>query len=89
MSKKHDEIEDVRSLAKKCKIVGNTIKARKDTILGIKALGKIDFLTKYCGYVFVYDNTIKHFNVNVSEEVKKARQARKEAKQHQLKDKRK
>lgn len=91
----HDENTCVRSLSKVCRIDGNTIKARKDAVIGIKRLGMIDYLTKYRGYVFIYDNSAKvvfnssnRSNIN-KENVKRAREARKEAKTPKLKNKKK
>ena len=58
---KHDENKDVRLLSRIVKVntVNKTIKAPKGTLIGIRSWGRIDYLTNYCGYVFIYDNTAK------------------------------
>lgn len=60
MAIKHDENKDLRSFGKigRVDIVSKTLKASKDRLIGIKMWGKIDYLTHYCGWVFIYDNTI-------------------------------
>lgn len=52
--KKYDEDGALRSLAKhgvKLHTLGH-LTAPKDTIIGIRLWGKIDYLCHYCGYVF-------------------------------------
>lgn len=58
--KKHDENNDIKILSRKCLVDTRTksIKAAKSTILGNKSWGRIDYLTHYCGYVFIWDNTV-------------------------------
>lgn len=61
MAKKHDEVKDLRLLSRKCRIdfVNKTISASKTTIIGNNSWGRIDFLTHYCGWHFIYNNEIK------------------------------
>lgn len=58
--KKHDENKDLKSFSRigKIDIVNKTLKASKDKLIGIGMWGKIDYLTKYCGWTFIYDNSI-------------------------------
>ena len=90
--KKHDENKDLRSLAQVCKINfgDKTIKCSDKSSIGIHRWGKIDFLTKYCGWHFIFDKSAgtskgdKTLNDSTS-----ARDLKKAKKEHQLKDKRK
>lgn len=61
--RKYDENKVIRELTsnkvikieKSVNALGNTIKwitAEKGTLIGIRRLGKINFLTHYCGYKF-------------------------------------
>lgn len=56
--KNHDESKDVRILSRKMKIDthNKTIQASKSTIIGNTSWGRIDFLTHYCGYHFIWNN---------------------------------
>lgn len=54
---KHDERNDVRLLSRIVRITNDkTIKADKNSVIGIHAWGKIDYLTKHCGYVLVWES---------------------------------
>ena len=57
MKKKHDENKDLQSLSRVCKVnVGSkTIKCGDLSKIGIRRWGKIDYLTRYCGWHFVYE----------------------------------
>lgn len=56
--KKHDENKDVRLLSRIAKISNDkTIKISKSQTIGIHAWAKIDYLTHYCGYVLIWDNS--------------------------------
>lgn len=67
-------------------IVGST-----DVCIGIRRLGKIDYLCNYCGWYFYWDNKarIGHNYVVNPDAPKSARQAKKEKKQPKLKNKNK
>ena len=58
MSKKHDENRDLRSVSKIAKIspAQKTIECSKTATNGIHMWGRIDYLTKYCGWVFIWNN---------------------------------
>lgn len=92
MAKRYDENKAVRSFAKIGSInpVSKTLKAAKTATIGIHMWGKIDYLTNYCGYHFVWDNSAKGSKaVSESTDKVKARAAKKAAKEHKLTDKRK
>lgn len=93
MAKRHDENKDLRSFGRigSVNIVTKTLRAAKSTAIGIHMWGKIDYLTHYCGYHFVWDNSVRVSNKFSSEKVEKsnARAAKKAAKEHKLTDKRK
>lgn len=57
--KKHDENKDLRSVSKVARInySNKTIQASKTAIIGIHMWGKIDYLTKYCGWYFSWNNS--------------------------------
>lgn len=61
MAKKHDESKDVRLVGKIANIdfLRKTISVNKNQPIGIKTWGRIDFLTHCCGYVLVYDGTVR------------------------------
>lgn len=78
MAIKHDENKDLRSFGKigRVDIVSKTLKASKDRLIGIKMWGKIDYLTHYCGWTFVYDN-----NIVVNKEKTETKEYKKEKKE--------
>ena len=55
---KYDENKVIRDLRGLVKVEITTtckwLKATKGTLIGIRRWGKIDFLTNYCGYRFVW-----------------------------------
>lgn len=58
MAKKHDENQDVNALIKLGLIkeyekTNKVISAPKDAVVGIKQLGRIDFLIHYRGWTFI------------------------------------
>lgn len=56
---KHDENKDLKLFSRigKVNTVTKTLKASKAQLIGIRMWGRIDFLTHYCGYTFIWDNT--------------------------------
>ena len=92
MNKQHDESKDLNLLRKKCNIDygRKLISASKSTILGNGSWGRIDFLTHYCGWRFIWNNDViisKDSCDNKSEKKKQLREAKKESKQHHLTNK--
>lgn len=93
MSRKHDENKDLRSLARIAKIDFSmkAIKCSKNATIGIRTWGRIDYLTKYCGWHFIWDNSagnsLREFS---NDEVKTSvRKQKKEAKAPKLTNKKK
>lgn len=69
---KHDENKDLRLISRIAKVdySNKTIKANKSTIIGIKTWGRIDYLTHYCGWFFIYDNSVVVKNIKVDDDEK-------------------
>lgn len=92
MAKMHDEAKDLRLLSKKCRIdyVNKTIQASKTTIIGNNSWGRIDYLTHYCGWTFIWNNEafVSRF---IADDVSKAnkRAIKKESKAPKLTNKKK
>ena len=87
---KHDENKDLRSFSRIGKVdySDKTLQCAESTIIGIHLWGKIDFLTKYCGWHFVWNNNVgnsyNQFNSDSNSDVNVQKKSKKE---HQLKDK--
>lgn len=85
---KHDENKDLRSFSRigKVSLGDKTLRASKNATIGIHMWGRIDYLTKYCGWHLIWDNSagvgIKSDDNTNSERVNK-----KAKKEHQLTDK--
>lgn len=56
---KHDENKDLKSFSRIGKVSpgDKTLRASKNAIIGIHMWGKIDYLTKYCGWHLIWDNS--------------------------------
>ena len=56
---KHDENKDLRSFSRIGKVNpgDKTLSASKNATIGIHMWGKIDFLTHYCGWHLIWDNS--------------------------------
>ena len=91
--KKHDENKDLKSFSRVGKInySDKTLRASKSAIIGIRLRGKIDFLTHYCGWTFIWDNTAGvggyYDGESRTERVKNLTNSRKASKEHSLTDK--
>lgn len=85
---KHDENKCLRSFSRIGKVdySSRTLKASKSATIGIHLWGKIDFLTKYCGWHFVWNNSAG-IGVDFNDNKTSARDAKKAKKEHQLTDK--
>lgn len=61
MSKNHDENKDLRlvSIIAKIDYSNKTIQAPKSAIIGNKTWGRIDYLTHYCGWTFIWNNEVR------------------------------
>lgn len=92
MSKKHDENKDIRLIGRIAKLdyINKTIQAPKSAIIGNTTWGRIDFLTHYCGWTFVWNNDIiisgRNFSDNDNAK-KRKREAKKLAKEASLSNK--
>lgn len=96
MSKNHDENKDLRLVSRIAKIdyFNKTIQAPKSAIIGIKTWGRIDFLTHYRNWTFVWNNDVRIVNNNnmYSDDDRKnnhKREAKKLAKENTLTNKKK
>lgn len=89
----YDENKCLKSISKVTQInYGNgTIVGHPDVPIGIRRLGKIDYLCNYCGWYFYWniEARIGHNYVVNPDSPKFARQAKKEKKQPKLKNKNK
>ena len=86
--KNHDENKDVKLVGRVAKIDTRrkTITMSKNTSVGIRTLGRIDFLCHHCGYIRLFDNNVvadRGKQVD-SDDVKRKP---KKSKEHQLTDK--
>ena len=90
---KHDENKDLRLFSRigRVNLSDNTLRASKSAIIGIHMWGKIDYLTKYCGWHFIWDNNAKGSYRNDDDKPTKQdiRAKKKENKAPKLTDKRK
>ena len=93
MAKKHDENKDLSCFSRVGKInySDKTLRASKSAIIGIRLWGRIDFLTHYCGWIFIWDNTAGvggyYDNEDKTEKVKNLTNSRKISKEHSLTNK--
>ena len=58
MAKRHDENKCLRSFKRigRVDMYDKTLQASKNAVIGIHLWGKIDYLTKYCGWHFIWNN---------------------------------
>ena len=94
MSKKHDENKDLRLVSRIAKIdySNKSIQAPKSAIIGIRTWGRIDYLTHYCGWTFIWNNNVSVRSNNNNEDKepnKRKREAKKIAKEKTLTNKKK
>ncbi len=95
MSKRHDENKDLRLISRVAKIdySNKTIQASKNAIIGIRTLGRIDYLVNHCGWFFYWNNNVRISNSNNysdNDNAKKyKRETKKLAKENSLINKRK
>lgn len=93
MAKKHDENKDLRCFSRVGKInySDKTLRASKKVTIGIHMWGRIDFLTHYCGWTFIWDNTARvggyYDDESRTERVKNLSNSRKASKEHSLTNK--
>ena len=86
MAKRHDENKCLRSFGRIGKVgYDKTLQAPKNAVIGIHLWGKIDYLTKYCGWHFVWNNDVSPTYNRNSDESNDAK--KKQKKEHKLTDK--
>lgn len=89
MAKKHDERKDLKCVSRVAKINGNRIIVPTNAVIGIHTWGRIDFLTKYCGYILHRSKNVKASNLKFEDAAVSAREAKKIKKEHKLTNKKK
>lgn len=87
--KRHDENRDLRSFSRIGKVdySSKTLQCAKSAVIGIHLWGKIDFLTKYCGWHFIWDNSAGVGMTKSDDNSNYDRTNKKAKKEHQLTDK--
>ena len=86
MSKKHDENKDLRLISRIAKVdyADKTIQASKSAIIGNRSWGRIDYLTHYCGWTFIWNNSVHvsgRYTTNDTDNLKRKRDAKTTAKE--------
>ena len=90
MAKRHDENKDLRSFSRigKVNYGDKTLQANRTVTIGIRLWGKIDYLTHYCGWHFLWNNSIGVGVVNSNpNDDSSSKPSKKAAKEHKLTDK--
>lgn len=88
----YDENKCLQSISKVTQIdySGKTIIGHPDVNIGIRRLGKIDYLCNYCGWFFYWNRNARiGRNYDTNTEKVSVRQIKKEKKQPKLKNKNK
>ena len=89
----HDENKDINCLKRICyvNVASKTIQASKNTVIGIKSWGRIDFLCHFKGYHFIWDNgtVVDKSSYEDSSEKNNLRAIKKASREHILTDKNK
>ena len=89
--KKHDENKDLRSFSRigKVNYGDKTLQASRSAAIGIHMWGKIDYLRNYCGWVFIWNNSVGVGTVNANNDnsTENTKSTKKSAKEHKLTDK--
>lgn len=70
MAKRHDENKCLKSFNRigRVNIYDKTLQAPKNAIIGIHLWGKIDYLTNYCGWHFIWNNDATPGHVQSSDD---------------------
>lgn len=86
---KHDENKDVKLLGRYAKIdtVAKTITMSKNTIIGIRLLGRLDYLCNHCNYIRLFDNNVIVSKTKSSQDGEESNKKQKKSKEHQLTNK--
>lgn len=91
MRKNLDENKCLRSFSRIGRVDyhDKTLQCSRNATIGIHLLGKIDYLTKYCGWHFIWNNSagVNYHPTTTSENTNSARAAKKAKKEPKLTDK--
>lgn len=89
MPKRHDENKDLKSFSRIGRVNFNnkTLSAAKSATIGIHLWGKIDYLTHYCGWIFLWDNNAGNSIGSFDGNKQSARVQKKAKKEPKLTDK--
>lgn len=91
MAKRHDENKCLRSFSRigKVNYGDKTLQASRSATIGIHMWGKIDYLRHYCGWVFIWNNSVGVGTVNTNNDnsTENTKSTKKSAKEHKLTDK--
>lgn len=70
MAKRHDENKCLKSFNRigRVDIYNKTLQAAKNAVIGIHLWGKIDYLTNYCGWHFIWNNDATPVHVQSSDD---------------------
>lgn len=70
MAKRHDENKCLKSFNRigRVDIYNKTLQAAKNAVIGIHLWGKIDYLTNYCGWHFIWNNDATPGHVQSSDD---------------------
>ena len=88
---KHDENRDLKSVARigRVNFSDKTIQCPKSATIGINMWGKIDFLTKYCGWHFIWNNDAVVVPIVTTSTSTSSREEKKKKKEPKLTNKKK
>ena len=90
MAKRHDENKCLRSFKRigRVDMYDKTLQASKNAVIGIHLWGKIDYLTKYCGWHFILNkNATPVYTQNFDDSNNNDVVKKKQKKEHKLTDK--
>ena len=89
MAKRHDENKCLKSFNRigRVDIYNKTLQAAKNAVIGIHLWGKIDYLTNYCGWHFIWNNDATPVHVQSSDDNTNNSIKKKQKKEYKLADK--
>ena len=91
MAKRHDENKCLKSFNRigRVDIYNKTLQAAKNAVIGIHLWGKIDYLTNYCGWHFIWNNDATPGHIQSSDDNNNADNSikKKQKKEYKLTDK--
>lgn len=89
MAKRHDENKCLKSFNRigRVDIYYKTLQAPKNAVIGIHLWGKIDYLTNYCGWHFIWNNNATPNYTQNSDDSNNNVVKKKQKKEYKLTDK--